>query len=301
MDPITLSIIGIGLVALFKSSYSDDKDDSERKDVSKTKDTTDYSYLFQRRENHHPGRLAGPTVPIPKIVHDMIHQDERDAVKMIFQQDGLSGHPGRWSGKPITHEFNSKTDRVELIDLNSFLPKKKEPIKTWETSWKSPSLNLNLGNLTPDLFDFSPKKKDTDWNWENSILNTNRLKSMSFENWKFPEPLVSKPVTIFKPYEPIDTSFLFPEKKDTDWNWENSVLNNPISLGVSVADDNPYYNPPISFGDKTDRTAMRNRTKWEAMDHMARTAPNGYGGEPMVYIGSEYGGQWQPANSVNYP
>jgi hypothetical protein len=52
-------------------------------------------------ENHHPARQAGPTELIPKCVHDIIHQNERDAVRDIMQQDGLAGHPGRWTAKHI--------------------------------------------------------------------------------------------------------------------------------------------------------------------------------------------------------
>ena len=43
---------------------------------------------MDEEEDHHPGRLAGPTESIPKLVHDIIHQDERDAVVKIFKQDG---------------------------------------------------------------------------------------------------------------------------------------------------------------------------------------------------------------------
>tara|TARA_Y100000310_G_C20118181_1_gene550240 strand:- start:147 stop:347 length:201 start_codon:yes stop_codon:yes gene_type:complete len=52
-------------------------------------------------ENHHPGRLKGDTNLILKSTHDMIHQDERDAVREIFKEDGEKGHPGSWSGKGI--------------------------------------------------------------------------------------------------------------------------------------------------------------------------------------------------------
>lgn len=52
-------------------------------------------------ERHHPGRLEGPTELILKTVHDFIHQDERDAVKKILDEDGLSGQPGKWTGKGI--------------------------------------------------------------------------------------------------------------------------------------------------------------------------------------------------------
>jgi hypothetical protein len=51
-------------------------------------------------ERHHPGRLPGPTDLIPKSVHDLIHQTERDAVRDVFRQDGLRGNPGAWTGKP---------------------------------------------------------------------------------------------------------------------------------------------------------------------------------------------------------
>ena len=53
-------------------------------------------------EGHHDGRLAGPTRLVMKTVHDMIHQGERDAVRQIFDRDGLKGNnPGRWTGKNI--------------------------------------------------------------------------------------------------------------------------------------------------------------------------------------------------------
>ena len=50
-------------------------------------------------ERHHQGRQDGATELIPKTVHDIIHQDERDAVRDVFQKDGLGGHPGSWTGK----------------------------------------------------------------------------------------------------------------------------------------------------------------------------------------------------------
>jgi hypothetical protein len=50
-------------------------------------------------ERHHPGRLDGKTELVDKIVHDLIHESERDAVRDIFRQDGLKGNPGAWTGK----------------------------------------------------------------------------------------------------------------------------------------------------------------------------------------------------------
>jgi hypothetical protein len=55
-------------------------------------------------EDHHNGRLKGPTEKVLKTVHDLIHQDERDAVKDIFKKDDLKGNPGMWSGKQIPEE-----------------------------------------------------------------------------------------------------------------------------------------------------------------------------------------------------
>ena len=52
-------------------------------------------------ERHHPGRLAGPTEMVWKSVHDLIHESERDAVRKVFREDGLSGNAGAWSGKRI--------------------------------------------------------------------------------------------------------------------------------------------------------------------------------------------------------
>ena len=50
-------------------------------------------------ERHHPGRLDGETEMIMKTVHNMIHADERAAVRTIFRGDGLKGNPGSWTGK----------------------------------------------------------------------------------------------------------------------------------------------------------------------------------------------------------
>ena len=50
-------------------------------------------------ERHHQGRQDGDTTLIPKTVHDIIHQDERDAVRNVFKKDGLKGNPGSWTGK----------------------------------------------------------------------------------------------------------------------------------------------------------------------------------------------------------
>lgn len=52
-------------------------------------------------ERHHPGRLKGETELIPKTVHDIIHQNERGAVREIFKKDRLKGNPGSWTGKRI--------------------------------------------------------------------------------------------------------------------------------------------------------------------------------------------------------
>ncbi|MCF8070069.1 MAG: hypothetical protein K9L30_15920 [Desulfobacterales bacterium] len=52
-------------------------------------------------EKHHPGRLKGGTELIPKTVHDLIHDDERAAVREIFKNDGLAGNPNAWTGKRI--------------------------------------------------------------------------------------------------------------------------------------------------------------------------------------------------------
>ena len=52
-------------------------------------------------ERHHRGRLWGPTELIPKTVHDIIHQDERNAVREIFKKDGLKGNVNAWTGKRI--------------------------------------------------------------------------------------------------------------------------------------------------------------------------------------------------------
>lgn len=52
-------------------------------------------------ERHHPARQFGPTELISKTEHDAIHQGERDAVRNIFEQDGLKGNPGAWTAKNI--------------------------------------------------------------------------------------------------------------------------------------------------------------------------------------------------------
>ena len=52
-------------------------------------------------ERHHPGRLPIQTVLITKTEHDLIHEDERAAVREIFIKDGLSGNPGAWTAKSI--------------------------------------------------------------------------------------------------------------------------------------------------------------------------------------------------------
>lgn len=53
-------------------------------------------------ERHHPGRLRGETELIMKTVHDMIHEDERDAVRKVLKADGETGNPGSWTGKRIS-------------------------------------------------------------------------------------------------------------------------------------------------------------------------------------------------------
>lgn len=50
-------------------------------------------------ERHHPARQDGPTELIPKCVHDLIHEGERDVIRDILREDGLKGNPGSWTGK----------------------------------------------------------------------------------------------------------------------------------------------------------------------------------------------------------
>jgi len=52
-------------------------------------------------ERHHPARQPGETILIDKVVHDLVHEGERDAVRKIMQQDGLHGNPGGWTSKRI--------------------------------------------------------------------------------------------------------------------------------------------------------------------------------------------------------
>ncbi len=46
-------------------------------------------------ERHHTARQDGETELIWKTVHDIIHQDERDAVRPLIKK----GHPGGWTLK----------------------------------------------------------------------------------------------------------------------------------------------------------------------------------------------------------
>lgn len=53
-------------------------------------------------ENHHVGRLdqdPGEVNLITRTEHQLIHQDEIDAVREVFIKDGLRGNPNAWTGK----------------------------------------------------------------------------------------------------------------------------------------------------------------------------------------------------------
>lgn len=51
-------------------------------------------------ERHHQGRQDGDTVLIPKTVHDIIHQNEIDAVRDVFKKMDLREIQDRGQAKP---------------------------------------------------------------------------------------------------------------------------------------------------------------------------------------------------------
>lgn len=233
MDPLTVSIFcGIGFISFFLRGYngSDDKN-HYRKSSSKGKKPRVYDPLNDifRKEEHHPGRLAGPTVSIPKIVHDFIHQDERDAVKSVFKEDGITGfHPGRWTGKRISHEFNPIIETVDPLPNPVFKPKPKtSPLDS------SRNFIVDFNRLYPDMF----KKKKSDFSLEFS-----------------------------------DSSI--------DYFSDNASFN--LSSPGSDA-----------WASIREKSEAFNRAEWSAMDHMARTAPNGYTGGPVIYTPAD---GWQSVN-----
>lgn len=52
-------------------------------------------------ERHHIARQEGDTILIDRTTHRIIHQQERDAVRDVFEKDGLKGNPGSWTAKKI--------------------------------------------------------------------------------------------------------------------------------------------------------------------------------------------------------
>jgi len=56
-------------------------------------------------EKHHPARQSGDTDLIPKTEHDLIHEGEREAVRDVFERDGLTSNPGSWTSKRIKKDL----------------------------------------------------------------------------------------------------------------------------------------------------------------------------------------------------
>jgi len=84
-------------------------------------------------EDHHPGRLPIKTVRIPKLVHDLIHQGERDAVSEIFEKDGLKGNPGRWTAKRIPEPVEDfEPNPLKLNPLHRHVFSEEESRKSME-------------------------------------------------------------------------------------------------------------------------------------------------------------------------
>ncbi|MEK7572350.1 MAG: hypothetical protein AAB493_00640 [Patescibacteria group bacterium] len=123
---------------------------------------------MDEEEDHHPGRLAGPTELIPKIVHDIIHQDERDAVRGIFKQDGITGfNPGRWTGKHIPEDTSiSHKYGFNSLDCVKFFKKLQGDIEEREEQRKKEELQETMKTLS-------------EWNKMNNFISSLPKKNLA--------------------------------------------------------------------------------------------------------------------------
>ncbi len=241
-------------------------------------------------EDHHPGRLAGPTERIPKLVHDIIHKDERDAVRGVFKLDGITGfNPGRWSGKNIPEETTT-LNNFDFSELIEMLQKDRE-----EKEQKKKEQNFFLIDKVSSGTDFTfinplgqSKPKSTEpinFLFDSGVLMRELQKSIEErqkkEEVKRREEMLQNTVKMLKDF---GKRSLFSLPK------ENLALNLPSYSEVYVPTV-LSFEPAFCLGGSMDKEAMERKATPYGYSHpMVANAPNGYGGGPVLYTPS---GGWQ--------
>lgn len=198
-------------------------------------------------EEHHPGRLAGPTERIPKLVHDIIHQDERNAVKGIFELDGITGfNPGRWTGKKIPEEST-----IPLLNFDSF--KWMEDLK--EKRQKDEEQKQKMTEIMEATSEFL----------KNFGINKNEKKEKN---------------VIFT------GSLKFNQENFSSFPKTNFTVNVPSYSEVFIP-TLPSFQPAFCLGGSMDSEAMERRSIPYGNSHpLVANAPNGYGGGPVLFTPS---------------
>lgn len=197
-------------------------------------------------EDHHPGRLPIKTVRIPKLVHDLIHQGERDAVREIFEKDGLKGNPGRWTAKRIpepVEEFDSTPLNLSL-SKSSYL----RGIVSSEEA-----MRRSIKKFIQEMNDRARDKEEM-----NRRVEENG-RSLLFTGTLGPQRLSFL----------VSTSNLLPILAPPSQSQPN--------LGTNLK---PFF----VLGGKEDIEALMRRKFWEENNFYEKTAPNGYERDPVHFV-----------------
>lgn len=241
-------------------------------------------------EDHHPGRLAGPIERIPKLVHDIIHQDERDAVKGVFELDGITGfNPGRWSGKRIAEETTTSQnfDFLELMEKFQKDRSEKEQKKKEQNFFLVDNVSSSTDfTFNSSLGQFKSKtSKSNNFLFDSGVLMRELQKSIEErqkrEEIKEREEMLQNTVEMLKDFNKR-SSFSLPK--------ENLAVNLP-SYSEAYIPTVLSFEPAFCLGGSMDKEAMERKTIPYGYSHpMVANAPNGYGGGPVLYTPS---GGWQ--------
>lgn len=197
-------------------------------------------------EDHHPGRLPIKTVRIPKLVHDLIHQGERDAVSEIFKKDGLKGNPGRWTAKGIPEPVEETPLIYPGLNLPSFgfLKEKTSPEENLRRIVKD-----SIKKMEEEI----KRREDAERKMEEEKIILDLIKIGNPYDSSFLNPMSH---TVLKP--------ILPEQNLNSWN----INSKPLSV----------------LGGETDPGVLARRKTWEEFDFYAKNSPNGYERNPVHFI-----------------
>lgn len=235
---------------------------------------------MDQEEEHHPGRLAGPTERIPKIVHDIIHQDERDAVKDILEEYRIrkpNGHhfqPGEWTGKRIPETWEENKPFFE-IDLTSFFEEKKKEEEEKEKEER-------LMKQTQEFFNREMKRKQKEEEEERKRIQEmidkgleklNKINARSKDSiypelsFNFNKPEATRSINAFSDKELGEYGIKIPfnafNPVEEEKSWEMPKIQIPLKTH-------------FSYGDDSDTEAALRRKEWRVMERVWQNAPSGY-------------------------